>query len=183
MLVNRPRLSLSGSGDIVVKRMTIPNQTIVTTAGAIVALVSIDSSSVQANPASEWASFAARYQQYRVRGMSVIAHPVYPVNTATVGHSQIFFADYLGAAAPASAAQVLSDERAVVFSTCRPITFLADWGRNPNARLWNPTSAAIPAANRIGISYASSTVAGLLLATATYYVFVIEFIVELRGSQ
>jgi hypothetical protein len=172
-------------GDQIVKRMTLPLQNITTSAGGIVTVNFISSTSVQSAPASEWASFSARYQQYRVRGMKFILDPCFPVNTgltAVTGHSQLYFADFIGTAAAGSAAAVISDERMISFTSSKRIAFSADWARNPNAKLWNPTSAAIPGANTFSIVYCSSTTATMAVSQI-YLVGVIEFIVEFRGSQ
>jgi len=177
-------------GDQIVKKLTLPSLIVSTSAGAILALNTATTSSlVQSNPATEWASFAARYQQYRVRQVRVRMMPVFPVNQGgaglgvNTGHSQLYVADYIGASVPASAAQVLSDERAVVVSTAKGFTFVSTWTKNPNAKLWNPTGAAIPAANVFGIAWASNTNATLMTASVPYFAYDVEWIVEFRGSQ
>lgn len=115
--------------------------------------------------------------------------PVNPVNNGAAGiglnagHSQLYVADYIGASVPASAAQVLSDERCVVASTAKGVSFASTWNKNPNAKLWNPTGAAIPAANLFGIAWASNTNATLMAAATPYFAYDVEWIVEFRGSQ
>jgi hypothetical protein len=90
--------------------------------------------------------------------------------------------DYIGSAAPASAAQVLSDENMKVVATNRDFVKTITWKRNPNARLWNPTSAAIPAANQFAWVCASPGAVPLTTAT-TYFAYVVEWEVEFKGSQ
>lgn len=170
------------SADIIVKRMTIPSQQLSSSAGGIIGVNEITAAMAQSNPASEWASFSARYQQYRVRSVKLVASPRYPAATPSNGHSQLYVSDFIGTAAPTSAAQVLSDERAKAVSTSRPFEYMVTWNRNPNAKLWNPTSAALPQANSYGISVCSSANASMPVSTVifdTYY----EYEVELRGSQ
>jgi hypothetical protein len=190
--VSRSRQTGMGGapGDQIVKKLTLPSQIQSTTAGAIIPLTTgITSSFVQSNPATEWASFAARYQQFRVRQVRVRMMPVFPVNSGVAGlavntgHSQMYVADYIGASLPASAAQVLSDERATVVSTAKGFSFVSTWNKNPNAKLWNPTGAAIPAANLFGIAWASNTNATLMAASLPYFAYDVEWIVEFRGSQ
>lgn len=175
-------LRSNDSGDIIVKRMTIPSQQITSTAAGAIGLLEITAALVQSNPASEWASFSARYQQYRVRSVKLVAAPRYPAATPSNGHSQLYVSDYIGTAAPSSAAQVLSDERAKAFSTSRPFEYMVTWSRNPNAKLWNPTSAALPAANSYAIALISSANASLPVSTVLMDVYY-EYEVELRGSQ
>jgi hypothetical protein len=170
-----------GLGDTISKRFTYPS-TLSTGAGVVFPVTSYTTSSVQAIPATEWSSFAARYQQYRVRGMRLLAKARFPVNTSTIGHSIVYIADYIGSAIPGSASQVLSDEGVKVHASCTDWSYGVSWSRNPNAKLWNPTSTSIPVANQFGIVFASSAAAALTTAT-TYYDFVVEWDVEFRGSQ
>jgi hypothetical protein len=176
-----------GPGDIIRKRFTSPGVVIETTAGSLVAVnTSIDSAQVQNLPATEWASFAARYQFYRVRSVKMIVFPIYPGSgsptAGATGHSVLYVGDYLGASAPTSAAQILSDERAMLYSTSKTFSFTATWDLNPNARLWAPTNALIPTANQYGIAFASAT-ASVLPASTNLFTYVLEWDVELRGSQ
>jgi len=172
-----------GDGDMLTKRITSPPaagvQNISSSAGGTISVVSVNSASVING--TEWASFAARYQQYRVRAIKLTIRPVYPVNTATVNHGVYYVSDYIGSAVPTSGAQVLSDEQGSTFDTNNSFTFAADWSRNPNAKLWNPTTAAPPTANQFGIAIGSPT--GLLSVSTTYGYWTSEFVVEFRGSQ
>lgn len=176
-------------GDIIVKKMTLSSQAIACSAGAIIPVTtSVTSSLVQSAAAAEWSSFAARYQQYRVRKVRVRAFPTSRVNGLNsagqdVSLSSLYVADYIGGSAPTTAAQVLSDEGAKVVSTGDNFVFQADWRRNPNAKLWNPTNAAIPTANQFGIAWASSTLTGFMPANATQFTYDVEWEVEFRGAQ
>jgi hypothetical protein len=115
--------------------------------------------------------------------------PTFPVNNGaagiavSTGHSQLYVSDFIGTSVPASAAQVLSDEGSKVMCTYKPFVFEATWARNPNAKLWNPTTAAVPAANSYGIAWASNTNATLMTAAAPYFSYDVEWEVEFRGSQ
>jgi hypothetical protein len=170
--------------------MTLPSLVISTTAGAIIAVTTtVDTTLVQSAPATEWASFAARYQQYRVRRVRVRACPVFPVNdgpdgiAVSTGHSSLYVSDFIGTSVPGSAAQVLADEGAKALCTYKPFVYETTWARNPNAKLWNPTSAVIPAANSYGIAWASSTNATMMAASAPYISYDVEWEVEFRGAQ
>jgi hypothetical protein len=178
----RAAFAMSNAGDQIVKRMTYEPLTLATGAGTVIAVTSLTSGNVQNFPATEWASFAARYQQYRVRAIRVLAKATQPVQTATLTHSNLYRGDYIGASAPGSAAQVLSDENVRVNATAKDFTDVVTWSRNPNAKLWNPTSAVVPTANQFAWVCASTTTPPLTTAT-TYYAYTAEWEVEFRGSQ
>jgi hypothetical protein len=173
---------MTNAGDQIVKRMTIPSQVLNTGAGVVIAVASISSSLVEANPATEWASFAARYQQYRVRAIRVTGKAVLPIQSATAAHGALYRGDYIGSSAPTTSAQVFSDENVRENATHRDFSDIVTWKRNPNAKLWNPTSAAIPTANQFAWVAARATSPQLTTAT-TYYALAVEYEVEFRGSQ
>jgi len=178
----RVAFSIETAGDQIVKRMTYSGASLATGAGTAVAVSNFTSGECQSLPATEWASFAARYQQYRVRALRVRGKAINPVQTATITHSVLYRGDYIGTSIPGSAAQVLSDENVQESCTCKDFSDVVTWARNPNARLWNPTSALIPAANQFAWVCASAPTPALTTAT-TYYAVVVEWEVEFRGSQ
>lgn len=175
-------------GDLLVKRMSLPVAAAIASnsLGVIAVHTIADTTTVQSTPATEWASFAARYQQFRVRSLRLILEPCFPADVESPAnqsnHSALYVSDYIGSTAPGTAAQVLADERAIVIGTNRRLDYFVDWKRNPNAKLWNPTSAALPVANSFGIAFASHPTAELLAST-DYFVATLEWVVELRGSQ
>jgi hypothetical protein len=172
--------SYSGDGDVINKRMTFFQQ-ITATGGGLIPVAGISSDTVRSNPASEWTSFAARYQAFRVRGMKttfIARHPTQ--DTVATVHGSLYVADTLVSNTPGSSAQILSDEGSRVYPTHKSFTYVANWARNPNSKLWNPTSAAIPAANQLAIFYGSPDT---LAASVSYFDVIIEYDIELRGSQ
>jgi len=173
--------SIEDAGDQIVKRMTLPSG-LATGAGTTIPVTSFSSGGVQSLPASEWASFAARYQQYRVRALRVTGKAVNPVQSATITHSVLYRGDFLGSETPGSALQVLSDEKVRSCATCKDFVDVVTWKANPNARLWNPTSAVIPVANTFSWVCASPNTPVLTTATE-YHALVLEWEVEFRGSQ
>jgi len=181
---NKPHraFSIEKAGDQIVKRMTLPGQALTSSAGGAIQVTAYSSGLVQSSPATEWASFAARYQQYRVRAIRVSGKATQPIQTATVFHSVLYRGDYIGASAPATAAQVLSDENVRTNATDKDFRDVVTWKRNPNAKLWAPTNAIIPAQNQFAWVCASATTPALAAAT-TYYAVVVEWEVEFRGSQ
>jgi len=173
------------AGDQIVKRLTLSGQVLATGAGTAIPLTVVSGSSTEGTAptsADEWASFSARYQQYRVRAIRVVGKAVQPVQTATISHSDLYRADYIGTAGPASSAQVFADEMVKTNTTSRDFSHVVTWRRNPNAKLWNPTSATIPAANSFSWVCASPAAPALTTAT-TYYAYTVEWEVEFRGSQ
>jgi hypothetical protein len=178
----RGAFAFSNAGDQIVKRLSYEPLTLATGAGTVIAVTPLTSGYVQSFPATEWASFAARYQQYRVRAIRVLAKATQPVQSATLTHSNLYRGDYIGASIPGTAAQVLSDENVKVNATCKDFLDIVTWSRNPNAKLWNPTSAVIPSANQFAWVCASTTTPPLTTAT-TYYAYTAEWEVEFRGSQ
>jgi len=170
------------AGDFIVKRLTLAAQTLATGAGTVIPITTVSSQTVFTAPAIEFASFAARYQQYRIRAIRVTGKSTQPVQTATISHSNLYRGDTLGGATPGTSAQVFSDENVKECATHRDFVDLVTWSRNPNAKLWNPTSAAIPAANEFAWECASASSPSLTTAT-TYYAFTVEWEVEFRSSQ
>jgi hypothetical protein len=174
--------AISNAGDQIVKRMILNYGALATGAGTVLPVTLIRSQDVQTNPATEWASFAARYQQYRIRALRVTGKATQPVQTATVSHSVFYRGDFIGASPPSTSAQVLSDENVKMVGTDKDFLDIVTWARNPNAKLWNPTSTYIPTANSFGWCGASPTTPALTTAT-TYYALTVEWEVEFRGSQ
>jgi len=178
----RLAFSIESAGDQIVKRMTFNGLVLATGAGTAIPVTSVTSAQVVTSPATEWTSFAARYQQYRVRAIRVRGKAVNPVQSATVTHSVLYRGDYVGISAPANAAQVLADENVEEVATCKDFQDVVGWQRNPNAKLWNPTSAVPPAANQFSWVCATPVTPALTTAT-TYYAYTVEWEVEFRGSQ
>ncbi len=170
--------SLGSSGDIIQKRMTYAGLITSSGAGAI-NLSSFDTNLVQS--ASEWSSFATRYQSYRVHGMKVTFMALHPtVDPAATAHGVLYTSHSITSNGPSSNAQVLSGEHSIKKPTWKNLSTVVDWRVNPNAKLWTSTSSNIPVDNRFQVNYGSpSTFAN----SVNYYWYVIEFIVELRGTE
>jgi len=174
--------AVADAGDQIVKRLTLQSTVLATGAGTTLGINAVSSGGCQSLPAAEFASFAARYQQYRVRAIRVTGKAINPVQTATTFHGVLYRGDYIGASNPATAAQVFSDEKVKSCATCKDFKDVVTWDRNPNAKLWNPTSAIIPTPNLFTWVAASAPTPALTTAL-TYYALAIEWEVEFRGSQ
>jgi hypothetical protein len=176
---------LAYQGDLITKRLTHNDS--YSTTNAVLTLQTISTSNVESDPATEWSSFAARYQQYRVKALSVTVYMLDPVGYAA---TPFVFSDYIGTATPSSATQILSDERSVIRAPggqqgSTMFVYETDWSRNPNAKLWNPTSAAVPSANVYGIAFASHPLASATTggSAVLHFITTTAWLVEFRGSQ
>jgi hypothetical protein len=178
--VDRP---LVPKGDLITKRLTYSN-VITSNSSNAIPVTSFTTASVQSTPAAEWASFAARYQQFRVKSISLILMPYYNTSfLSSTGQCEVVclaIGDYLGSAVPASNTQVISDENTVFRIADKCIVHSVTWARNPNAKLWNPTSAALPTANNFAIVLASLNV---ITNGYNYFTYIVEWDVEFRGAQ
>jgi hypothetical protein len=174
--------AMSNAGDVIVKRLTLPALTLATGAGTSIPVTVYKSGDVQSVSATEWASFAARYQQFRVRAIRVRGKATQPVQLATVAHSTLYQGDFIGSSTPSTAVQIFSDEHVKETATYKDFTYVATWSRNPNAKLWNPTASTPASANQFAIAVASPATPALTTAT-TYYAVTEEWEVEFRGSQ
>jgi len=160
---------------------------IATTAGGIVAPTYVSSGFAFTN-GQEFASYAARFSEYRVRQMTchfIACHPA-QVPTATVGadHGVIYLGQIEDQVTAATGSLVLAYYGREVRPTYQSFRKTVTWDRNPNAKLWNPVGAAIPAGNTFGIEYGTQPFAtNPLIASTTYFVQVTEFEVEFRGEQ
>lgn len=174
------------AGDVIVKRLTLPGVLLNTVVGTgVIGVGTFNSGECQSAPASEFASFAARYQQYRVRSFKLVGKAMHPTCDAVVSqHSCLYLSDFIGSSAPSTAAQVLSDEGSRQVETCKDFTFSTTWARNPNAKLWAPTSAAIPTANLLNIAQGGDPAVNMTAAAAQpIYICHLEWEVEFRGAQ
>ncbi len=173
--------AFASGGDRVVKRLTYAGN-LATGGGTSIAITSYTSGQVQSLPASEWASFAARYQQYRVRAIRVTGRAVQPSQTATITHGILYRGEYDNGAVPATVAAVVSDGGMKSNATHKDFVSTITWRGTPNAKLWNPTSAIVPTANQFAFVCASAASPALTTAT-NYYAVVVEWEVEFQGSQ
>jgi hypothetical protein len=168
--------------DTVLVKMVFANQVLTTTAfGVINTTTTLQSDQCSQFPSGSWASYAARFGQYRVHSMAMHLHPTLPVNSTSAAAGQIssmHFSDFISTYIPTTAAGIVGDSSWREFSTGKPITFRANWARNPNAKLWSPTSAAIPIDRRYGIAYCSHTNINLLPVATIIFTWSAEFFVE-----
>lgn len=173
------------NGSSLVKRITYTSAATSNASGvlSVTGIAQFNSTNVQ-NLGTEWASFAARFVEYRVLKIKVTFIPLYSANTQNAatkvlaGGAAVVASDPSGAAAPASLAAAYSLESSKLHQ------FHSAWKHQMSAcetdhLLFNPTSASIPAANRYSIVLYGAG----LDASTQYGQFFVEWITEFRGSQ
>jgi hypothetical protein len=170
---------LQSGGDIITKRMTFYENINSGTGATYIA-----SYMAQSIPATEWSSFAARYQEYRVKEIVVTVYPYYNVSqqgvTGAVPLDIYVLFDFLAGNTPSSITGAIADERAVVQSSGQPsFSYTTTWDKNPNAKLWTTTSSPVPTSSTFGIGIYPITTTG----TAGAYALLVQWLVELRSSQ
>jgi hypothetical protein len=175
--------SIEFGADTLVRRFTIGSQVVSTNGFGIVPVTTnFQSDQCSQFPSSEWASYAARFGQYRVLKFSMHLRPTMPVNSGVIATnllSSMYFSDFMSTTIPTTAVGIVSDRSFREFSTGRAIVYQTTWARNPNAKLWTPTSTAIPATSRYGIAYCSHPNVNLLPVNQILFTLYLEFEVEL----
>lgn len=169
--------------DTLVRRFSIGSQVVTTSAFGIVPVTTnLQSDQCSQFPSTEWASYAARFGQYRVLKMSLHFKPTMPVNSGVIATnllSSMYFSDFMATTIPTTAASIVADRSFREFSTGRAFVYTTTWNRNPNAKLWTPTSTAIPATSRYGIAFCSHPNVNLLPVNQILFTMYMEFEVEL----
>lgn len=176
------RASRSLDGSSIVKRMTFTT-TVTSGAGGTFGLL-LTSNAVKTLPATEWSSFAVRYNDFRVLKLKVSYTPYRLVNTQNAG-TALFSAgagyiarDPSGSAAGGSRAVVLALEGSKSISLLRPwkMTILASQREH---LIFSATSIGIAASSLFQlVAYIGGLDNTTLYGEVTY-----EWVVELRGAQ
>jgi len=178
-VVSIPRDRLGG--DTIIKRMT--KTATITSNGAGNCTFTVKSSDVQSSPATEWASFAARYVSYRVLKIKVTLVPLDSANTVFTGSQMIglFLAeDPSGIASVTTENAIAALKRVKLYANANNnlVKFVANASEEDHL-LWTETTIVIPTTGRYQIWGFSNTGA----VSHPYYFALYEWIVELRGSQ
>ncbi len=108
-----------------------------------------------ATSATEFASMAARYQEFRVLAMKLRWCPRYGQSNESCNvdeSGQPIGAVFTGGIAPGGVAPILAYEKFIVSSAVsKHLMIEADYRVNPTALLWAPATGGPPAANQFGI--------------------------------
>jgi hypothetical protein len=137
---------------------------------------------------TEFASYAARYSEYRIKRMRmhfIATHPTnVPTATDTADHGAIFVGQSEQGPVVGSGQQVMSLFKRQVHPTSQSFIFHSDWSQNPNAKLWNAVGAIVVAANNFSIQWGTPAFANnAVVASTDYYSCFLEWDVEFRGQQ
>lgn len=177
----------SAAPDIDERICTGPYGVITSTAGGVIAPTAVSSGFVFTN-GTEFASYAARYSEYRIKAMRMhfmACHPAQvPTATITGDHGAIFVGQSEQGPVVGSGQQVMSLFRRKVHSTSKSFVAYADWSRNENAKLWNAVAAIVPAANNFSIQWGTPTFANnAIVASTDYFSCFLEWDVQFRGQM
>jgi len=166
-------------------RVTIPSQTVVTTAGSVVALTSFSNDSLR-SASTEFASYAARWSHWRTLSMTAIFSPVWPAATREfangVGHSQLFVANYWGIEStnPSTTAELLSIPGCKIVPTNKQFRHMISYKGYIDDHLWCPVNAAVPTDQALRV-YLGSPAVPIMDVSETYFVFCVIAECEFMG--
>jgi hypothetical protein len=170
---------------VIVRRRLVSTSTLSTSAGGFITANNVTTDAARGT--SDFASFQARYLQFRVRAMRMRLVPLVDVTTAvTAGGGAVTphptclaFAAYRGGNTYTSFASVLTGASGKFFNGReRVIEYIADWKANPDAKLWCDTNAAIPVEQRFGVQFQDTGTAPASSANTAYYRMVTDYDVE-----
>ncbi len=176
------RASRSLDGSSIVKRMTYTT-TLTSNASGQFGLL-LTSNQVKTNPATEWSSFATRYNDFRVLKLKVSFTPYRLVNTQNAG-TALFSSgagyiarDPSGSAAGGSRAAVLALEGSKSITLLRPWKMMILASQREHL-VFSATSVGIAAASLFQLVAFADGLDNSTLYGEIHY----EWIVELRGAQ
>ncbi len=134
--------------------------------------------------ATEFASLAARYQEFRVLALKLLWVPRFGQaneSCAVAESGMPIGAAFVGGVAPSSVAAILACDGAKIAKTvCKQLVIEADYKLNQNALLWSPASSSPAAANQFGIVVRHPGVCPANLNNVNCVDYYIEFVVEWR---
>lgn len=143
---------------VFVRRMALSYSTLSTGVGGTLAWSAIANTSNVQVSCPDFASCANIYGAYRVRAMEVHLLPAFVVNTTAVTVPLcVATCTFQAGAAPANYAAIVDGSNVQMLSGYKQYKLTCDDRRDPNARLWTPTSAAVPTGNNFGIVICGST--------------------------
>jgi len=154
----------------------------VTQSGVTGTVIGLAFSSSGVSSATEFASMAARYQEYRVLAVRVKWRPHYS-QQSDPDSGLPMCAVFTAASAPTTVlAFAASDGFEVSKAFSKAMDRTVTWSMNPNAKLWCDRGSSIPSANAFGVAFRHP---GLCTATLNGFVVVdayIEYDVEWRTA-
>jgi len=167
---------------------TFAGGTISTTAGNLLALNTCSNDTVRTIGSPEFASYSARFMEFRVRRVTNRYMPTWAFsnvfgNDASHNHGVVYAGTFYGGAAPANGQGLLSSTGGKACTSCKEIVIQADWNQFPNGKLWTPIGSAINAANVYGVGICGPVLASsTFVASTDYFNVVNEWDVEFCGD-
>lgn len=174
----------AGATETLIKRLTSNGRVFAQAVTGLIDPTLIRSSLVTAT--FEWGSYAGRFLSYRMKKVRATFYPV-STNTqvfALANVASLLATSTFGANSPTLFNQIWSDGEASVHPTVgrEGFSIVADWSRNPAAKLYTATTSSIPAQNDFGIAYASHPLVAITqpVTQTLIYAAVFEFICEFK---
>jgi len=162
--------------------------TLATNGSGFIPITSYDGNNITG--CNDWSSFSSRYAQFRVRAVALEMFPTVTVaQCATSTYSVTPFPTFVTIAVVregvnyANLAALLSGEEVETFGGGRIIRKSVNWDAVPDAKLWVPTNAVVPAANRYGFNLSGNDAAPAASLSTTYYHVIVKFVVEFATPQ
>jgi hypothetical protein len=150
-------------------------------------------SSSGASSVTDWASLAAIYDEYRVRGIRVrlcpVAQVVFSSNLAAGGFigaypGPVVSASYANGTGATNTGDAWAQSNSKVHGCNEQLQeHVASWALNPSAKLWVAIASSVPSQQEFGVEYVGTQIAAAgINATVTHFAFV-EFDIEFRGRN
>lgn len=131
----------------------------------------------------EWGSYAARFQEFRVKAVHIRAIPKFPQAYSGVAHSVVAWAHQENNTSAITAASILAADGVRVGSTTKAIVLTTTWSENNNAKLWTAIATTLPAANVFGMVIGSPSTASAITTGSTFYNVIDSYDVEFRAPM
>jgi len=164
------------------KRVLISSSSISTTAGGVIGVDTLASSS-NVTVASNWADFEGIALEYRVL---VVEAEIFPIVTSCTSPTvpsptMLAMSAWSSDIIPSSWNAVAQGPGAKLFLGNQKMKFAASAKDYPNVKLWTGITATIATANIYGIMFADPGTAPISVASTPYFRVVVRYLVEFRS--
>lgn len=159
--------------------------TVNVSAGGIVTLTTISTSSVTSNP--DWSNIAQEFQRYRVRGFKVFLKATHPTSAAHSGADDyplgVLLVSRYWERPPSALGNITQAHNMLALSSGHDAMLETNYLGFLDGQLWTDTSGSIPAAQAYGFGYCSSNANTLFEASSFAFNYIIEFDIEFQSPQ
>jgi len=167
-------------------RLTSAQAAVLLNGSGILAATTYSSSTVT-SLSLEWADYTPRWQNYVVEELIFHYDARFPINSGmglNTSHSVMFASDWSGTNLPATLANIKADLKMKSYGTWKSFTKrVKAASKGLSARIRNPTNAAMPGANAIGIAIATSDIVNYLPVSVAVGQYWLEYIVHFFDKQ